>query len=240
MKRILLAFLSLPILTTSLFAAPVMTRFNPTIHGFKFINTFADDEVDSFDTRKSGFCAGMAFNMLDYFKAGKTIPNQWWTPARGTPLERQILDRHKTANFRAVGKMAELEINPGGERDSEFYGWGIADRIPELRSFIDRGEPIPIILRGAGNGHHEVLAIGYDMGTYRGDKRGAVSDFTIFVCDPNYPGEVTKIKPNPAAKRFFYVDGTAGRSQNKWLTWQLPSDSPRNSRYRRRSGREWH
>lgn len=217
--RPFLLTLGLMLLRTQVHAAPVMTRFNPTIHGFKFVNTFVDDEVDSFDTRKSGFCAGMSFNMLDYFKSGKKIPNQWWTPARGTPLERQILDRHKTANFRAIGRMAELEFNPGGERDKEFYGWGIADRIPELRAFIDKGEPIPIILRGAGNGHHEVLAIGYDMGAYRGDKKGAVADFTIFVCDPNYPGEVTKIKPDPSRNIFVYSGGTAGLSNAKWLTW---------------------
>ncbi len=219
MKRIL-GLVALAIWGATASAAPVMTRFDPKVHGFNFVNNFVDDEIDILDVRRSGFCAGMAYNALDYYKSGKLTPRQWWTPNRGSPLERQILGRHKTANFGNADRLAELEINPGGARDGEFYEWGISARISELRASIDAGNPVPIFLRGLGNGHHEVLAIGYDMGRYLGDLKGAVSDFTIFAYDPNYPGEITQIKPNPAGRHFVYAAPRAARDSGaKWLTW---------------------
>lgn len=220
----LFAFFAISLLSAAANAAPVMTRFNPKVHGFQFVNAFVDDEIDILDIRRAGFCAGMSYNALDYFKSGKQTPKQWWLPARGTPLERQILGRHKSANFGNSDRLAELEVNPGGERDGEFYEWGISARIPELRASIDAGNPIPIFLRGNGNGHHEVVAIGYDMGRYQGDKKGAITDFTIFAYDPNYPGEITQIKPNPTGRNFLYTAPEAARlSGHKWLTWACDS-----------------
>jgi hypothetical protein len=219
MKR-MFVLMALAIVGAKGLGAPVMTRFDPKIHGFQFANMFSDDQIDIIDKRTDGFCAGMSHNALDYFKANMPVPKGWWLPSRGTPLERQILARHKQANLMALDRMIELELNPGGERDTEFYEWGISSRIPELRASIDAGNPIPVILRGDGNGHHEVLAIGYDMGRYAGNKTGPVTDFTIFAYDPNQPGEVTQIKPNPPGRNFLYAaPASAKNSGLKWRTW---------------------
>src|SRR5215472_17393503 len=90
-----------------------------------------------------------------------------WTSGRRLASTREV---HGTMNF-STGACKRVTV-----------------RIEELRSFIDRGTPVPLGLQGDGNtGNHQVVAVGYDMGRYRGDLGAFETDFKIFIYDPNHP-----------------------------------------------------
>lgn len=129
-------------------------------------------------------------------------------------------------------KWAELFINPGGIRNNEFFGWGIemknsGDRMSELKSEIDKGNPVPLGLYHtddaakfgySSGGDHQVLAIGYDFGRYKGDKGDFIEDFKIFIYDPNYPQETKTLIADNVNKCFHYLD-TNGGTPKAWLTY---------------------
>jgi len=204
------------------------TNFNPTVHGFKFANTFQG--VDA-SRRYGGLCGGMVYVALDYFNANKTIPQQTYAPSNRYPLHSYIYRRQaKSAQESNWEKWAELGVNPGGIRNNEFFGWGIemnrpGDRMNELKNMIDQGKPVPLGLFHSdeserygyiSGGDHQVLAIGYDFGRYKGDKGAFIEDFKIFVADPNFPGKTMTLVADANAKCFHYTD-----NDNKiaWLTY---------------------
>lgn len=202
-----------------------MTSFNPTIHGFKFSNTFSTElNIAGLNgPRLSGFCAGMAYAALDYYNSGIAIPTQNFRPLKGTPLYDYILNRQMNANLWNADKWAELVTNPFGWRTEEFFNWGLqgvnGGRIQELKEFIDKGKPVPIGLFKAGNGgvgpHHEVLAIGYDMGRYKGDLGSYKEDFKIFICDANFPNQIMTLIANPSNNSYYYQQDPSCN----WLTY---------------------
>lgn len=202
-----------------------MTNFNPAIHGFKFSNTFSTEiSVGGINgPRFSGFCAGMAYAALDYYRAGIAIPTQNFRPLKGTPLYEYIFNRQINANVYNADKWAELITNPFGWRTDEFFNWGLqgsnGGRIQELKEFIDNGKPVPIGLFKGGNGgfnaHHEVLAIGYDMGRYKGDLGNFKEDFKIYICDANFPNQTMTLAVNPSTKSFYYLEDPSCN----WLTY---------------------
>jgi uncharacterized protein YjbI with pentapeptide repeats len=202
-----------------------MTTFNPEKHGFKFSNTFSNKGfVAGVHIDFSGLCGGMSYAMLDYYYKGVTIPSQTQKPNEGTQLTKYIRSRQWYTYDAQADKWVELGFNPFGERTSEFWNWGVqgfnGGRLEELKSRIDQGKPVPLGLFAAGDGgltskHHQVIAIGYDMGRYRGDLKEYKDDLKIYICDPNYPGETKVLRPNSAKHRYYYEDSPS----QEWLTY---------------------
>ena len=205
----------------------VMTNFDPVRHGFRFANTFNGIDVSS---RYGGLCGGMVYTELDYYYANMPIPQQTYAPSNRYPLQSYIYKRQaKSAQESNADKWVELGFNPGGARNDEFFGWGIemmrpGDRMNELKRMIDRGDPAPLGLFHTDDaekygylkgGDHQVLAIGYDFGRYKGDKGQYIEDFKIFVVDPNYPNVMKTLVADPAHHMFHYL----GDDNHAWLTY---------------------
>ncbi len=227
--------------TTGTPSAPaVMTKFNPSIHGFKFINSFKNIFISGVDWITSGLCGGMSYAALDYFKYNKRIPQQIYIPAEGMPLRQYLYDRQMTSMMTNIDRWAEFGLtNVFGARNTEFFNWGLqtgSGQLGRLMSYIDRGEPVVLGLSSCGDGckgDHQVLAIGYKLGRYNGDLGPYVEDLIIYVCDPNYPEVISELKPNKAGSYFSYPDK---KDNPRWRTYfvntkytpQLPPDIPLN------------
>ena len=208
--------------STSTSAPAVMTKFNPAVHGFKFNNAFTNIFISGVDWTTGGLCGGMSYAALDYYKFNKQIPQQSYMPAEGMPLQSYLYNRQVTSIVVNVDRWAELGLNPGGARNREFFNWGLqtgSGQLGRLMSYIDRGEPVVIGLSSCGSGckgDHQVLAIGYQLGRYKGDLGAYIEDLTIFVCDPNHPEAIMKLKPNNAGSYFSYPS----ESDNpRWRTY---------------------
>lgn len=140
------------------------------------------------------------------------ITTQDYRPAVQTPLHDYIYNRQVKSIADNVDKWAEFTEAAGnvlGARNSEQFKWGLqgygGGRLQELREKIDRGTPVPLGLKGeGGTGDHQVLAIGYDLGRYRGDLRGFESDLRIFVYDPNHPGMTKVLMPDVEREIYKY------------------------------------
>jgi hypothetical protein len=185
-----------------------MTRFNPSVNGFRFINTFKT-VTGVFDITTGGLCGGMVYTVLDYFYSGVPLPQQNYTPVNGTTLQSYIYGRHVTSLQRVMPKWIELHANPFGARNSEFFNWGLqgtgGGRLQELRTEIDAGRPVPLGLKSldANPGNdHVVLAVGYDMGRYRGDLGDYKEDLKIFLYDPNTGAATATLYPVPAEQKY--------------------------------------
>lgn len=206
-------------------ANPVMTPFKPSVNGFSFVNSFVNDFIPALDWRTGGLCGGMSYAALDYYYSHIPVPVQPFIPANKTPLYNYLYQRQTTSILSNVDKWTEVGFNPGGARDSEFFNWGLqasnGGRIQELKSFIDRGNPCPLGMKGDGKeGDHQVLAIGYDMGRYQGNLGAYETDFKIFICDPNWPGIIRTLVPDPSKKIYHYVDAkTPNGGEETWRTY---------------------
>lgn len=201
----------------------VMTSFKPDVHGFKFANTF--EGVDA-SYRYGGLCGGMVYASMDYFRARKPNPTQAFKPANRTPLQSFIFGRQNDAAMvNQLDKWAELRLNPFGWRDHEFFEWGLkgtgGGRIEELRGLLDAGTPAPLGFYeggvkdygGSQYGDHQILAVGYAMGRYKGDMGKNKQDFKILVYDPNHPGWTLTMIPDISRSCYFYLEnGTARRT----------------------------
>jgi hypothetical protein len=199
---------------------PVRTAFQPAQHGWKFVNSFKN-LIGVFDITTGGLCGGMVYSALDYFYARAPIPRQTFMPAEGTPLQSYIYGRQVNSLERNLDRWAELGFNPGGARNREFFTWGLqvgSGRLGQLMERIDRGDPVPLGLWECGGdcrctragktancpGYHQILAIGYELGRYRGDVGQHIEDLSIFVYDPNYPGATLSLKPHVAGAYYYY------------------------------------
>lgn len=205
---------------------PHMTNFDPQRHGFKFRNDFQTAPLQLpglQDLRWGGLCGGMVYAALDYFNRAATIPQQSFLPATGSPLFNHIYNRQINSLTSNADKWTELGFNPFGWRTTEFFNWGLqgwgGGRLQELRQEIDAGRPAPLGLFKAGNGgfgpHHQVLAIGYDMGRYKGDLGAFKEELKIFVYDPNHPGRVMALVPSPSTNSYHYAES----SNEQWMTY---------------------
>ncbi len=114
----------------------IMTSFKPDTNGFNFKNHFKNDFIPALDIRTSGLCGGMSYAALDYYHAHLPIPGQWFRPANKTPLHTYLYDRQVTSIVSNLDKWSEVNFNPGGARNTEFFNWGISakkgERIDEL------------------------------------------------------------------------------------------------------------
>jgi hypothetical protein len=201
-----------------------VTSFTPEVHGFKFANTFTG--VDA-SYRYGGLCGGMVYSSMDYFRARKPIPNQNYRPANRTPLQSFIYGRQNDAAMvNQLDKWTELRINPFGWRDFEFYEWGLkgtgGGRIEELQGLINGLNPAPLGLYEGGTmsyagykyGDHQVLAVGYSLGRYKGDLGKNKQDFKILIYDPNHPLVTRTLVPDVSRACYFYVE-----SGDTWRTY---------------------
>jgi hypothetical protein len=221
---ILSAWLTFISLATSAQIGRRMTSFDPAVYGFKFVNTFEVEPINN--VRMSGFCGGMTYAALDYYNARRPAPIQNFRPANGTPFYDYLWGRQRSSVLDNIDKWTELTVNPFGWRTDEFFNWGLqatgGGRLQELKTEIDAGRPVPLGLFKPGNGgfgpHHQVLAIGYDGGRYRGDLGANKEDLRIYVCDPNHPGE-TKILRHDPANHIYYYEGGHDNTNEQWQTY---------------------
>ncbi len=208
----------------------VKSQFNPAQHGFKFVNTLATEMqiVGLNGPRINGYCSGMVYAALDYYNRGLAIPAQNFPPTTGSTLQRYIHDRQIQCWTGTLDNWSELFFNPFGWRTNEFFNWGLqgsnGGQLQNLKASIDAGKPIPLGLFKAGDGgvgpHHCVLAIGYDLGRYKGDLGQYKEDVKIFVYDPNYPNQTMTLRPNPASTNFSYAEAP----HNSWMTYFADKD----------------
>jgi hypothetical protein len=200
--------------------APVYTSFQPETHGFQFGNYFKFPFL-AFDIAWEGLCGGMSYTALDYYFHRMPIPSQRYMPSPTHPLHRYLFGRQLTSILENKDKWIELTVNPGGARDREFFNWGLqvgSGRLGELRRQIDAGKPVVIGLVGVGkSGHHQVVAIGYDLGRYYGDLSRYPEDVRIFVYDPNYPRQKKTLRADLRNGRYYYEENPDDR--NRWLTY---------------------
>ncbi len=209
------------------------TRFNPEKHGFKFSNSFKTELVIK-DVRFGGLCGGMAYSALDYFNSKTPTPDQTHRPAANTPLFKHIYARQEASILRNVDKWGELMLNPLGSRSDEFFRWGLegkrGGRLWELALKIDGGKPVPLGLFKDGDGgfktHHQVLAIGYDKGRYRGDVGTFQEDLKIFVYDPNHPKRTMTLVPDTNRKDYYYKESPRSRWKTYFVDMKYESANP--------------
>lgn len=210
------------------------TGFRPEIHGFRFANDFANNFIPEFDWRTNGLCGGMVFAALDYFNNQSVpVPNQDYLPADGTTLRDYIYARqvHSTTD-QNLDQWIEYGFNPHGQRNSEFYRWGLEGRLFELKREIDAGRPVPIGLPACGGtcvgGDHQVLAIGYDIGSYNGDPSSpSARDVRILVYDPNFPGEMMRLAPLWEGRQWGYRPEENRGVNRRWQSWSISTYSVR-------------
>jgi hypothetical protein len=210
------------------------TRFDPPTMGFHFANTFYG--IDG-SYRYGGLCGGMVYSAMDYFSTGKRIPPQNYKPANRTPLQSYIYGRQNNAAMEnQLDKWTELRMNPFGWRDAEFFEWGLegsnGGRWQELKEMIDAGNPAPLGLYEGGttnfagqkSGDHQVLAVAYFAGRYKGDKGAHKQDMKILIYNPNYPDETQTLVPDVSRKCFFTVEAS-----ETWRTYFVDKKySPKN------------
>jgi len=114
---------------------PVMTRFDPRVHGFRFANNFKNIFISELNWFTSGLCGGMVYAALDYFHAGKPVPLQDYMLAEGTTLQSYIYNRQVNSIQDNLDKWTEYSFNPFGSRNREFFAWGLqfgSGRLGEL------------------------------------------------------------------------------------------------------------
>jgi hypothetical protein len=197
-----------------------LTSFDPAVHGFKFVNSFSNSFIGPpISMTTSGLCGGMSYTVLDYYNNSMTIPGQDFRPANSTTIQSYLYLRQVTSLLSNVDKWGEVSLNPFGARTVEFFNWGLTARLLELKSFIDRGVPVPLGLKGTGGlldkHDHQVLAIGYDMGRYAGNLGSYIGDLRIYILDPNYPKKTLTLVPDTATYEFYEVEEPA----NRWRTY---------------------
>ena len=201
----------------------MMTNFNPARDGFAFDNSFVNDFIPSLNIRTSGLCGGMSYAALDYFYEHIPIPTQNFRPPDNSPLQKFLYNREVTSIVSNADKWAELMFNPFGWRTDEFFNWGLqgfnGGRLQELRESIDANKPVPLGLFKAGNAgmgpHHQVIAIGYDLGQYKGDLKGHEEDLKIYLCDPNHPHQTVTLVPNVKNHEYYELE----HPDEKWMTY---------------------
>jgi hypothetical protein len=208
------------------------TNLDPAIAGFKFVNTFANSFIGPpVNVTTGGLCGGMSYAVLDYYNATVPISTQDYRPANSTILHGYLYNRQVASLVANADKWAEYIFNPGGARSAEFFNWGLNERLVELKSFIDRGVPVPLGMKspnGGIDGDHQVIAIGYDMGRYQGGLGPFKEDFKLFILDPNFPEKTMTLVPDVAALEFHYAENTSKRWRSYFVDGRYGATTPPN------------
>lgn len=209
----------------------VRTRFDPRRDGFHFVNSFKNDFIPALNIRTSGLCGGMDYAALDFFFAHRPIPRQDYRPANGTPLHKLLYDRQVRSIESNLTEWADLRTNPGGARNVELFRRGLDGRrghpLQRLRAFIDRGTPVVLDMKGApGTGDHQVIAIGYNAGRYRGAFGPYQDDVRIYVYDPNHPDTTMTLVPDTVHHVYHYVGSHADQWRSYFVDAQYRPRTP--------------
>ena len=70
-------------------------------------------------------------------------------------------------------------------------------------------------MQSAQSGNHQIVAVGYDLGRYKGDLGPYQEDFKIFVYDSNYPGRTMTLIPRPSDQTYTYAEN----NREGWRTY---------------------
>jgi hypothetical protein len=171
-------------------------EFQPSVHGFKFVNKFPGyplpfsipDLPGLTSVGKSyGLCGGMSSAVYDFLLAGKNIPAVTTIPELASPLHRYLY-RRQVDTFGALGeyiaKFAKWMLLP----DSTIFGVQkrTYDAFEEIRVKLDDGNAVVLGLIYVSSGssfeiwkNHQVLAYKYS------EISATTIDINIY--DPNYP-----------------------------------------------------
>ena len=137
--------------------APVLTGFDPRVHGFHFANRFVNNIVtlpggDAITTY--GRCGGMAYAVLDLYRSDRAVPDFQeadfagfgGVPPDGHPLAAYIFKRQldSFAVFSAI-KFFEWSLTPDGPTFLRrgVRRWTREDEFAKLARSIDNGLPVP-------------------------------------------------------------------------------------------------
>lgn len=173
---------------------PSLAGFQPSRHGFAFVNSFSGSPLPIDLGTKStklpssfGLCGGMSFAAADYFLAHKESPPNTRPPAQGTALYTYLYKRQATS------------IGPMGAMGLKFIQWMrlptsgagsthelTLQELPGIAAALTRREPVVIglVLVTAAETpepwhNHQVLAYGVD------ESVAGRTDIRIY--DPNFP-----------------------------------------------------
>lgn len=173
------------------------TPFKPSVHGFKFTNSFTGYPLPFTVPGlpalppvlpSYGLCGGMSSAAADFFAAGKSIPAATAVPAQGSPLHSYIYQR-------------QIDTFGGGVFIKKFADWMVlpdgtplgtrrrtADEFAQIRAVLDSHGLVvlglvytsfPALLWT----NHQVLAHSY--------VQTSSNTFKIGIYDPNFPGDDT-------------------------------------------------
>jgi hypothetical protein len=190
-----------------------MTSFNPSVNGFRFINTFGGEDI----IRWGGLCGGMVYAAMDYYRHGIPLPQQFFTPANRTVLQSYLYNRQNHSMWDVNSSWTDLEVSYN-LRGGELFRWGIENtgsgRLKEFRDAVDAGNYKPLGLfaggvRGKDNadgGRHVVLGVGYATGRYSTDISGHSEDVKMFIYNPNCGNVLRTLVPDRLNQCFFEVE----------------------------------
>jgi hypothetical protein len=177
----------------------IFTGFSPDKHGFRFTNQFET----SFEYQLPiigkvklgeifyGLCGGMCCAALDYYYAGRPVPEytreEEFTISFYRYLHNRQLDSMKLP---LIPKIIEWMLRD----DQEVIELTVQREIPKIRRSLDKGDPAVLAqvrVRGTSNptANHQVLATGYDI-------NAETNDITFTIYDPNYPGQQPTLSIN--------------------------------------------
>ncbi len=170
--------------------------FTPLVNGLKFANhfelvNFSKVSLPLFHTRPIslgrivyGLCGGMCFAALDYYTAGRSIPDIVHVKEISRRLfwylwQRQLNSMRIGMLFRVFSWMFS-----SGQSLAKQVAWA---EIPRLRRSLDAGQPVVLVLvrvKGLSNPtrNHQVTATGYELDA-------SIHKMTIYLYDPNHPCE---------------------------------------------------
>ncbi|MDJ0522599.1 MAG: hypothetical protein QNJ90_11080 [Planctomycetota bacterium] len=186
------------------------SRFNPSTHGFNFINDFNNDFVAALDIRTGGLCGGMVYTALDYFSAGMRIPRQDYRPANRTTLQSYIYNRQVKSIVPNVPKWANMGLNPNGKRNAQLFRRAATSEFNLLKAKIDAGTPVPLGVHGIDGVTHQIMAVGYKRGR-------APNDVQVYVYDPNHKNKIITMRSQPGRNYFYYVGYMNGDDRRKYM-----------------------
>jgi hypothetical protein len=175
----------------------MVQAFQPTLHGFKFRNSFSGYPVP-FNipllppaSGAYGLCGGMSAAACDFFAANRPIPATESVPAKGTSLydylyQRQLATLGESGSYilKFLAWMALPDDNIHGTRSLTYR-----EELPAVRRELDQARPAVIGLVYVSSSeslhvweNHQVVAYGIS------ETSGAQTSFTLRVYDPNHPG----------------------------------------------------
>lgn len=174
--------------------ALVKTSFSSMKDGFRFINRFEfkfplmfklpfAGEVNLRDV-VYGLCGGMCFSSLDYYYAGRPIPDVSQVNQINPKLFAYLCDRQlDSLGLPTLIKVIAWMVSEDGQIGLNMSRY----ELPKLRRMLDKGNPAVLALirvKGLGDPthNHQVLATAYD---YNPTTRHMV----VTLYDPNHPGE---------------------------------------------------